>query len=153
MTYSLTIVTDPKAFDASFYGARAPESFFTEHYATHDKFIKAVKILAARFPEARLQANVRIPEGLIEEARNLAPASEPVEPSTGPALTFEELFGPDYFENRLNQFDFFTEAKSEGFTDAQILDSLEDGEVLDGISEDDAEEMHHCLTQLIKLNK
>ena len=84
MTYSLTIVTDPKAFDASFYGARAPESFFTEHYATHDKFIKAVKYFAehysthSKYPEARLQANVRIPEGLIEEARNLAPASEPV---------------------------------------------------------------------------
>jgi hypothetical protein len=32
MTYSLAIVIDPEAFDASFYGAGAPESFFTEHY-------------------------------------------------------------------------------------------------------------------------
>ena len=70
MTYSLTIVTDPKAFDASFYGARAPESFFTEHYATHDKFIAAVKFFADKYPEARLKANVPIPGGIIEEARN-----------------------------------------------------------------------------------
>ena len=65
MTYSLTIVTDPKAFDASFYGARAPESFFTEHYATHDKFIAAVKFFADKYPEARLKANVPIPGGII----------------------------------------------------------------------------------------
>lgn len=70
MTYSLAIITDPEAFDASFYGARAPESFFTEHYAKHESFIKAVKIIAARFPEARLQGDGFIPEGLIEEARN-----------------------------------------------------------------------------------
>ncbi len=70
MTYSLTIITDPEAFDASFYGARAPESFFTEHYAKHESFIKAVKIIAARFPEARIQGDGFIPEGLIEEARN-----------------------------------------------------------------------------------
>tara|TARA_R110000824_G_scaffold378189_1_gene569675 strand:- start:348 stop:647 length:300 start_codon:yes stop_codon:yes gene_type:complete len=88
MTYSLTIVTDPKAFDASFYGARAPESFFTEHYATHDKFIKAVKIIAARFPEARLQANVRIPEGLIEEARNPIKVGEKIK-VTNPDLLLD----------------------------------------------------------------
>ena len=70
MTYSLTIVTDPEAFDASFYGARAPESFFTEHYATHDKFIAALKFFADKYPESRLKANVRIPGGIIEEARN-----------------------------------------------------------------------------------
>ena len=93
MTYTVAIITDPKAFDASFYGARAPESFFTEHYSTHSKFIKAVKIIAARFPEARLQANVPIPKDLIEEARNPAPEAEPVAPYTGPAPTFEELFG------------------------------------------------------------
>ena len=56
--FSLTIVTDPKAFDASFYGAGAPESFFTEHYSTYSKFIKAVRIIADKYPEARLQANV-----------------------------------------------------------------------------------------------
>ena len=72
--------------------------------------------------------------------------------TSGNAVLFN-FIDLDYFENRLYEFAFFTEAKSEGFTDAQILDSLEDGEVLDGISEDDAEEMHHCLTQLIKLNK
>lgn len=66
MTYSLAIITDPKAFDASFYGARAPESFFTEHYSTHSKFIKAVKIIADKYPEARLQANVPIPDGIID---------------------------------------------------------------------------------------
>jgi hypothetical protein len=30
MTYTVAIITDPEAFDASFYGAGAPESFFTE---------------------------------------------------------------------------------------------------------------------------
>ena len=93
MTYTLAIITDPKAFDASFYGAGAPESFFTEAYATYPKYIKAVEVLAAKYPEARLQANVPIPEGLIDEARNPAPEAEPVEPYTGPAPTFEELFG------------------------------------------------------------
>ena len=70
MTYTVAIITDPEAFDASFYGARAPESFFTEHYAKHESFIKAVKFFADKYPEARLQTNVPIPEGLIEEARN-----------------------------------------------------------------------------------
>lgn len=92
--YSLTIVTDPEAFDASFYGRNAPNKIdFTNHYVTHDEFIAAVKFAAAQYPEARLQANVPIPEGLIDEARNPAPEAEPVEPYTGPAPTFEELFG------------------------------------------------------------
>ena len=78
MSYTVAIITDPEAFDASFYGSGAPESFFTESFSTYPKYLEGIKIIAARFPEARLQANVRIPEGLIEEARNLAPASEPV---------------------------------------------------------------------------
>ena len=64
--YSLTIVTDPKAFDDSFYGAGAPKSYFTEHYAKHDKFVAAVKFFADKYPEARLQANVPIPDGIID---------------------------------------------------------------------------------------
>ena len=60
---------------------------------------------------------------------------------------------PDFFRNRLYEFAYFDLAKSEGFTDSEILDSLEDGEVLDGISEIDAEEMHHYLTQLIAAKK
>jgi hypothetical protein len=32
MTYTVAIITDPEAFDASFYGAGAPESFFTESF-------------------------------------------------------------------------------------------------------------------------
>ena len=70
MTYSLTIVIDPEAFDASFYGAGAPESFFTESFTTYPKYLEGIKIIAARFPEARIQGDGFIPEGLIEEARN-----------------------------------------------------------------------------------
>jgi len=69
MSYSLTIITDPEAFDASFYGAGAPRSFFTEYFATYPKYLAGVKILAALFPEARLQGAVPIPAGLIDEAR------------------------------------------------------------------------------------
>jgi hypothetical protein len=32
MTYTVAIITDPEAFDASFYGSGAPESFFTESF-------------------------------------------------------------------------------------------------------------------------
>ena len=70
MTYTVAIITDPEAFDASFYGSGAPESFFIESFATYPKYLEGIKIIAARFPEARLQANVPIPKGLIEEARN-----------------------------------------------------------------------------------
>jgi len=70
--------------------------------------------------------------------------------ASGNAKLFN-FIDPDYFQNRLYEFAYFDGAKSEGFTDSQILDSLEDGEVLDGISEIDAEEMYHCLTQLIKI--
>tara|TARA_R110000764_G_scaffold45589_3_gene102297 strand:+ start:629 stop:1051 length:423 start_codon:yes stop_codon:yes gene_type:complete len=72
--------------------------------------------------------------------------------TSGNSILFN-FIEPDFFENRLSEFFYFEQAKLLGFTDSEILDSLEDGEVLDGISEDDAEEMHHCLTQLIKLNK
>ena len=70
MSYTVAIITDPEAFDASFYGAGAPESFFTESFSTYPKYLEGIKIIAARFPEARLQANVPIPKDLIEEARN-----------------------------------------------------------------------------------
>ena len=93
MTYTVAIITDPEAFDASFYGSGAPESFFTESFPTYPKYLEGIKIIAARFPEARIQGDGFIPEGLIEEARNPAPEAEPVEPYTGPAPTFEELFG------------------------------------------------------------
>ena len=56
---------------------------------------------------------------------------------------------PDFFKNRLSEFFYFEQAKLLGFANSEILDSLEDGEVLDSISEIDAEEMHYCLTQLI----
>ena len=71
MTYTVAIITDPEAFDASFYGAGAPESFFIESFATYPKYLEGIKIIAARFPEARIQGDGFIPEGLIEEARNL----------------------------------------------------------------------------------
>jgi hypothetical protein len=35
MTYTVAIITDPEAFDASFYGSGAPESFFTESFSTY----------------------------------------------------------------------------------------------------------------------
>ena len=60
---------------------------------------------------------------------------------------------PDFFKNRLSEFAYFDWAKSQGFTNSEILNSLEDGEVLNGISEIDAEEMHYCLTQLIGENE
>ena len=44
---------------------------------------------------------------------------------------------PDFFENRLYEFANW------------ILDSIHNGEALDGISQDDADEMHYYLTQLI----
>jgi len=68
--------------------------------------------------------------------------------TSGNAILFN-FIEPDFFETRLYEFAYFDWAKSEGFTDLEILDSLEDGEVLDGISEIDAEEMHHYLSQLI----
>ena len=70
MTYTVAIITDPEAFDASFYGAGAPESFFTESFSTYPKYLEGIKIIAARFPEARIQGDGFIHEGLIEEARN-----------------------------------------------------------------------------------
>ena len=54
--------------------------------------------------------------------------------TSGNPIVFNFL-QPDFFEHLLHKF----------------FDSLEDGEVLDGISEIDAKEMYHCLTQLIKI--
>ena len=45
--------------------------------------------------------------------------------ASGNAKLFN-FIDPDYFQNRLYEFAYFDGAKSEGFTDSQILDSLED---------------------------